>query len=42
MRRREAAEPANDLVTITAWGEHHDKVPEGKVGVCATIGPTCR
>lgn len=28
----------NDLVTIAAWGDWHEKVPEGKVGVTATIG----
>lgn len=29
---------ANDLMVICAWGEWHEKVPEGKTGVMATIG----
>lgn len=33
-----AAAHANDYVTVTAWGSWHESVPEGMVGVCATLG----
>jgi hypothetical protein len=31
---------ANDWITITAWGDWHEDVPEGMVGVAATKGGT--
>ena len=31
-------EHANDYVAIAAWGSSHETVPEGFVGVCATLG----
>jgi len=39
IRKRESAtKNATNLVVIAAWGDWHDDVPEGMVGVKATLG----